>query len=206
MHDENTPQTEAAPETTDQPPVSVFTPDGQEFHDLDRSQKEAIVDVLTTRGIAHRWQVSGDRELIVLVTDEEGNGITAKPGDWLHVLPNAVAFVDGPPAEAPADEPGPDDDAATEARLLAKVEELEELVEKLKAQTENDGALTASEALCGFVGWLTTRETPAHFSARHNSAIAAELLERYCAAQNLPEPRDGYAELLQSVPEEEPTS
>lgn len=50
--------------------------------------------------------------------------------------------------------------------------------------------LTPSEALFGFMGWLTTRENPVTFSARHEAGIAAELVEEFCKANDLEPPRE----------------
>ena len=54
--------------------------------------------------------------------------------------------------------------------------------------------LSASEALFGFMGWLTSLETPVTFSARDYAGTAAELVDEFCKANNLAEPRDGWHE------------
>jgi hypothetical protein len=56
--------------------------------------------------------------------------------------------------------------------------------------------LSASEALYGFGGWLTTRSQPVTISAKHEAAIVADLVNQFCEANNLPDPRDGWSESL----------
>lgn len=50
--------------------------------------------------------------------------------------------------------------------------------------------LTPSEALFGFGGWLTTRDTPITMSARHEAGIVAQLIDLFCKTNKLEEPRD----------------
>jgi len=50
--------------------------------------------------------------------------------------------------------------------------------------------LSASEALFGFMGWLTSLETPVTFSSHHEAGTAAQLVDEFCKANNLAEPRD----------------
>jgi len=52
--------------------------------------------------------------------------------------------------------------------------------------------LTASEALFGFMGWLTSRKESVTFSSSHNAAIAADLVAEFCKANNLEEPRNDW--------------
>ena len=53
--------------------------------------------------------------------------------------------------------------------------------------------LTASEALYGFMGWLTSRrEVTPEFSAKHDAAPAAELVNQFCIENKLPDPRNGW--------------
>lgn len=56
--------------------------------------------------------------------------------------------------------------------------------------------LSASESLFGFMGWLTSRVTASTFSSHHDAGEAADLVKVFCEANNLPEPRDGWAEEL----------
>jgi hypothetical protein len=58
--------------------------------------------------------------------------------------------------------------------------------------------LSASEALFGFMGWLTSLETPVTFSGHHEASIGAKLVDEYCKANGLAEPREGwYLNLVQ---------
>lgn len=57
-------------------------------------------------------------------------------------------------------------------------------------------SLSASEALYGFVGWLTSRSEPVTMSDKDNAACAVDLVDEFCKANNLPEPRDGWSDLL----------
>jgi hypothetical protein len=52
--------------------------------------------------------------------------------------------------------------------------------------------LSASEAVYGFAGWLTTRKEQSVFSATDDTAPAARLCGEFIAANSLPEPREGW--------------
>jgi len=52
--------------------------------------------------------------------------------------------------------------------------------------------LNASEALYGFMGWLTSRDKKVVLSAKHNAAEAAELVARFCDENQLPHLRAGW--------------
>ena len=56
--------------------------------------------------------------------------------------------------------------------------------------------LSASEALFGFVGWLTTRGLPVTFSSQHDACAGADLVARFCDANGLPMPEDGWEDLV----------
>lgn len=43
------------------------------------------------------------------------------------------------------------------------------------------------EAVMGFATWLTCRETPVTFGARHDAAVAADLVNTFARANNLPD-------------------
>lgn len=45
--------------------------------------------------------------------------------------------------------------------------------------------LTTAEALIGFASWLTTLEEPITLSARHNAAIAGELVTEFMEANRI---------------------
>jgi len=52
--------------------------------------------------------------------------------------------------------------------------------------------LTASEAIYGFAGWLTTRDEEVTASAKHDACVWAKLAETFCEENNLEMPRDGW--------------
>jgi len=56
--------------------------------------------------------------------------------------------------------------------------------------------LTASEAVYGFCEWLTTREEKTTMSAKHDIAIIADLVSKFCADNNLEAPRDHWEKNL----------
>jgi len=56
--------------------------------------------------------------------------------------------------------------------------------------------MTGSEALFGFMAWLTTRENKVTFSAHHDAAPAAELVDEFCKINNLAEPRENWTDYL----------
>lgn len=51
-------------------------------------------------------------------------------------------------------------------------------------------ALSPSEALYGFAGWLTIRDTPVTMSATHDAAEVARLVDEFCQVNELEAPRD----------------
>ena len=51
--------------------------------------------------------------------------------------------------------------------------------------------MNPTEAVYGFVAWLTTRQTPVTMSRAHDSAEPAELLKRFCETNKLDSVRDG---------------
>jgi len=52
------------------------------------------------------------------------------------------------------------------------------------------GNLTASEALFGFCGWLTTRKEKTVMSSTNDCASIARLIETFCAVNKLETPRE----------------
>jgi hypothetical protein len=51
--------------------------------------------------------------------------------------------------------------------------------------TDADHKLTATEALYGFMGWLTSRKTEVTLSGHHDAAVAAELVAEFVKANGL---------------------
>lgn len=60
--------------------------------------------------------------------------------------------------------------------------------------------LSASEALYGFAGWLTSQKKPIIASSKHDAAIWAEKVDQFCKANNLQEPREGWTKNLNYPP------
>ena len=56
--------------------------------------------------------------------------------------------------------------------------------------------LTASEALYGFVGWLTTRMETTKMGAEHDAAGIADLVKTFCDANDLSDPGEGWEQRL----------
>lgn len=63
------------------------------------------------------------------------------------------------------------------------------LNEAIKAITEKTG-LSSSEALYAFVAWLSGRKESVTFSSGSNCAIAADLVDAFCKANELEDPTD----------------
>lgn len=67
-------------------------------------------------------------------------------------------------------------------------------VKTMLAQADNaDNEMNASEALYGFMGWLTSRDeiTP-EFSAKHDASEAAQLIAEFSKENKLTDPRAGW--------------
>lgn len=62
----------------------------------------------------------------------------------------------------------------------------------LKFRVIDDPKVLPSEALYGFASWLTIRNEAVTFSASHDAAKAAELVNEYCKAQGYEDPRDSH--------------
>jgi len=56
--------------------------------------------------------------------------------------------------------------------------------------------MTASEALFGFCGWLTSRKEKTVMSSTDEAGTAVELIEKFMDANNLPMPTDGWEKNL----------
>jgi len=68
-------------------------------------------------------------------------------------------------------------------------------------QTCDIDKLSASEALFGFMGWLTCRKKSVTFSGSHNAGTAAEMVAEFCKVNDLAEPEDKWANNLVHPPE-----
>ena len=56
--------------------------------------------------------------------------------------------------------------------------------------------LTGSETLYGFAGWLTTRREVTRMSASHDCAGIPDLIQEFCEANGLSEPKEDWHEIL----------
>lgn len=56
--------------------------------------------------------------------------------------------------------------------------------------------LSASEALFGFCGWLTTREKITTMASNQDAAPIVELIKIFCEANNLTDPDDNWTDKL----------
>jgi hypothetical protein len=56
--------------------------------------------------------------------------------------------------------------------------------------------LSASEAIFGFCGWLTSRDKKTIMSSTDNAAIIADLAAKFCQTNELEEPREGWEKNL----------
>jgi len=73
--------------------------------------------------------------------------------------------------------------------------------------TEDEQKLTASEALYGFAGWITTRKEKVTASASHDAAVWAELVDTFIKENNLDNPSDGWENnLIHPVEQEKRTN
>jgi hypothetical protein len=64
--------------------------------------------------------------------------------------------------------------------------------------------VSPSEALFGFMGWLTSREERSGpFSARHDAGAAALLVGEYCKEQGFADPREGWKENIKPMPKKD---
>lgn len=63
--------------------------------------------------------------------------------------------------------------------------------------------LTASEALYGFAGWLTSRDKAVTASARHDAAVWATLVQEFCDANGLEPPRESWEHNLVHPPSDD---
>ena len=72
----------------------------------------------------------------------------------------------------------------------------------LEALEDMDPKLTASEALFGFVGYITTREEKICAGSHEECGQWVELIDKFCRANKLPHPREGWEKNLATHPKE----
>ena len=56
--------------------------------------------------------------------------------------------------------------------------------------------LSASEAIYGFCGWLTTREKETKMGSKNDCAVVASLANEFCEENKLEEPRENWQKNL----------
>ncbi|NOX49185.1 MAG: hypothetical protein GXP16_01440 [Gammaproteobacteria bacterium] len=78
------------------------------------------------------------------------------------------------------------------------MDRIEQLICDMMAAPETT-KLSGSEALYGFIGWLTTREGTIMVGEKHVATPLPKLIDEFCKRNNLTEPRESWADLL--VPE-----
>lgn len=57
---------------------------------------------------------------------------------------------------------------------------------------DSQNTITPADALYGFVGWLTSRQPPVTFSSVHDAAEPADLVAKFCKANNLGDASAGF--------------
>lgn len=62
--------------------------------------------------------------------------------------------------------------------------------------------ISASEALFGFCGWLTSRKEKTKMSSSDNAAPIAELINKFNKVNKLKAPRENFADYLKRIKEE----
>jgi len=75
-------------------------------------------------------------------------------------------------------------------------EELKMNEEMREREKEIANEMTASEALYGFAGWLTSRDQQVVFSSRDNAALAADLVCEFCSVNKLSVPRNDWTDKI----------
>lgn len=75
------------------------------------------------------------------------------------------------------------------------MDRIEDLLKALMAAPEVM-QLSGSEALFGFIAWLTTREEEVTLGSERDCARPAELIDEFCKINHLSDPRDAWSDLL----------
>lgn len=70
----------------------------------------------------------------------------------------------------------------------------------IRAQALDEAAVTPSEALYAFAGWLTSRQEVITMSEVHDAAPAADAVRDFCASQCWADPRPNYIENIKPYP------
>lgn len=64
--------------------------------------------------------------------------------------------------------------------------------------TDSDkcSCLSSSEALYGFIGWLTSRKEQIKIASKDDATKPLHLVSAFCKENNLPELREGWSKIL----------
>ena len=68
--------------------------------------------------------------------------------------------------------------------------------EKWFAKEVIEDDMSASEAVYGFAGWLTSRSERVVMSSKDDAAAVADLVAEFCRVNDLAEPREGWTDNL----------
>ena len=79
------------------------------------------------------------------------------------------------------------------------MDRIEDLLKALMAAPESM-QLSGSEALFGFVAWLTCRDEITHMGSTEDCAHPADLIKEFCEINHLTDPREGWSDLLTHPP------
>ena len=63
-----------------------------------------------------------------------------------------------------------------------------------------ENELTGSEAIYGFVAWLTTQQVDTEMGAAHDCAPIVNRVDVFCKVNNLAEPRENWTDFLTHPP------
>lgn len=88
-----------------------------------------------------------------------------------------------------------DEGLITNETYEKRFEDLADLEPKEEGKQEIEG-LSASEAVYGFVAWITTRDKAMTASSSHGAAPWADKVAEFIKVNKLPDPRDDWADKL----------
>jgi hypothetical protein len=61
---------------------------------------------------------------------------------------------------------------------------------------EENQTLSASEAVFGFCGWLTSRDKKTIMSSKNDAAVIVDLVAKFCQTNKFENPREGWEKIL----------
>ena len=95
------------------------------------------------------------------------------------------------------------DRAEAESAGIGAQEYLAEALEHNAGEKDIPRTLNPSEAVLGFVAWLTTRDEVTKMSARHDSGVIADLVKEFCSVQGLEDISAAWPDNLKPMEESE---